>query len=471
MATYCLATLPQHAVVHVGEHLPLRSAVALSRTCKGFRDALPSILRRHDTSYATRLLMEPRIDETQLASIASWMRVYDARLVVCSPRAALGANACATVERWVALIRQFARLPAHWAPARWAEIDGAWTRNGPNDANPDCPARWLRLDLSPTYHPDTVLEASGGILPRTQFQTMVIETARLNRAFVTDDLVATLGNVHTLDLRYTGISDVSAFALGKSRTLHTLDVRGTKITDVGASALRNVRSLNVSETSVTDAAVLALAPGSVHTLDLSETGVTDVAAIALSESRALHTLSLRGTRITDVGVGALGSVRTLHTLDLCGTRVTDVGAAALGNSKIHTLNVFRTGITGVGAAALRNVHTLELPRLARIAAAEMRVQEIVRAQGHEATLLRTWVDATFTRVPFCEKSTGTNIRALYAAYVCADPPVHATTLSQISFAHMLREVYDFIGPRPILASPARHGARRLCYVYLLRSRQ
>ena len=423
--------------------------------------------------------MGPRIDETQLASMASWMQFYDITLVVCSPRA--------DVERWVALICQFARLHTHWAPARWAEIDGAWTRVG-QYKKPIFPARWLRLDLSPACHPDTLLGV--GTVPLTAFQKMAIETSRLNRACITDCVVWALRNVHTLDLRYTRISDAGALSLGESSTLHTLDLRGTEITDIGAARLRNVRILNLSETSVTDEAALALSLGSVHTLDLSETGVTDVGAVALSKSRTLHTLSLRGTMVTDVGAAALGTLRTLdlsetcitdvaavalgsaptlHTLDLCGTRITDIGAAALGAStKLHTLIVFRTSITAVGAAALRNasgvrtlkLHTLAPPHLARFATADAHGQHVARAPDDAPMLLRAWVYATYTRVPLCEKGTGTNLRALYAAYVRANPPVHVRMLSQVSFAHMLGGIH---APRPVL-----DRARRLRYVYPLR---
>jgi hypothetical protein len=431
------ATLPEHAFACIGAHLPLRSAMAFSRTCKRLRGAFPAILRRRDYSHTdahaerTRVTMGPRIDETQLATIASWTRFYDVTLVV-SP-GAFGADERA-MRRCVTLIRQFARCPAHWSPARWAEIGGAWTRTRPGNQSGDAetsltsfPARWLRLDLSPTYHPDTLIEASAGTLPRTQFQAMVIETSLLNRACVTDEVVAALGNVHALDLRYTDISYAAAM-LGK---VHTLDLRGTRITDSGAAALCNVRVLNLSETSVTDEAALLLALGSVHTLDLSETGVTDVGAAALSKSRKLHTLRLRGTRITDVGAASLGTASTIHTLDLSETRV-----------------------TAVGAAALRHVHTLTLPHLASADAPRAR---------EPPGLLRAWVDATCTRVPLCEKSAGIELRALYAAYVRADPPVHERMLGQVCFAHMLGEMYE---PRPVWAR-----GRRLRYVYLLRWRQ
>jgi hypothetical protein len=297
--------------------------------------------------------------------------------------------------------------------------------------------------LSPTFHPDKLVEVLGMGAEFPAFKANVVETSRLNRTCITDGVASTLRNVHTLDLRYTSVTDAGASALGASVTLHTLSLRGTMVTDIGAARLRNVRSLDLGETGVTDAVALELSLGGVQTLDLSETAVTDVGAVALSTSRALRTLSLRGTGITDVG------------------------AAALGNSKLHTLDVSRTGVTAVGAAALRGVRTLTVPD--------------VSPNAGETEMLRAWVDATFERVPLCErwaelecaplceKATGTDLRTIYAAYRRANPPVHERTLSQISFKHMLGEIH---APRPVLGTSRLVGAaaRRVRYVYPLRSR-
>jgi hypothetical protein len=208
-----------------------------------------------------------------------------------------------------------------------------------------------------------------------------------------------------------------------------------------------VRSLDLGETGVTDAAALELSLGGVQTLDLSDTAITDVGAVALSTSRALRTLNLRGTMVTDVG------------------------AAALGNSKLHTLDFSRTGITAVGSAALRGVRTLTVPDVSP------------NAGARETEMLRAWVDATYARVPLCErwadatqlvaplceKATGTDLRAIYEAYRRADPPVHERTLSQISFKHMLGEIHT---PRPVLGTSRLvvAAARRARHIYPLRSR-
>ena len=85
-----------------------------------------------------------------------------------------------------------------------------------------------------------------------------------------------LDSVHTLDLRSTQVTDVSA--LGR---VHTLDLRSTQVTDV--SALGSVHTLNLRNTQVIDVSAL----GNVHTLDLRDTQVTDVSALG-----NVHTLDL-----------------------------------------------------------------------------------------------------------------------------------------------------------------------------------
>jgi hypothetical protein len=48
---YCLSTPHEHALAYIGEHRPLRPAMALSWTCRRFHDAFPAILRRRESSY------------------------------------------------------------------------------------------------------------------------------------------------------------------------------------------------------------------------------------------------------------------------------------------------------------------------------------------------------------------------------------------------------------------------------------
>jgi len=94
----------------------------------------------------------------------------------------------------------------------------------------------------------------------------------------------------------------------QSRQLYALRCRP----DVARLLVANVHTLNLSYTPVVDVSAL----GRVHTLYLSCTSVVDVSALG-----RVHSLYLGGTPVVDVS--ALGRV---HSLYLGGTRVVDVSA-------------------------------------------------------------------------------------------------------------------------------------------------
>ena len=160
--------------------------------------------------------------------------------------------------------------------------------------------------------------------------------------------------VHTLDLSYTTVSDVSM--LGKVHTLnlsncykvtdvsalgnvHTLDLSGTKVSDV--SALKNVRELNLFGCyNVTNVSTL----GNVRKLILRDTNVINVSMLG-----NVQTLNLSHTKVRDVSM--LGNV---HTLVLNNTNVFDV--STLGN--VHELWLDNTNVTDV--SMLINVYELHL---------------------------------------------------------------------------------------------------------------
>jgi hypothetical protein len=94
-------------------------------------------------------------------------------------------------------------------------------------------------------------------------------------------------SLHTLDLSYADVCDVSALASCES--LHTLDLRTTQVSDV--SPLASCQAL--------------------HTLDLMFTRVSDVSALA--SCQALHTLNLTYTEVSDVSaLVASGSLRIVR---------------------------------------------------------------------------------------------------------------------------------------------------------------
>ena len=76
--------------------------------------------------------------------------------------------------------------------------------------------------------------------------------------------------------------------------------------------------------------------------------------------------------------------------------------------------------------------------------------------------LRTWVDASYTRIPLREKDTGTKLEAIYRAYTSATPPVHAKMLGRNKLAAMLSAVCPTIGPH-------RNTTNTIASLYLVRA--
>jgi hypothetical protein len=112
--------------------------------------------------------------------------------------------------------------------------------------------------------------------------------------------------LHTLDLRDTEVSDVTAIA--SCQSLHTLDLRDTEVSDVSALAsCQNLKDLNLSDTQVSDVSALASCQ-SLRMLDLWATRVSDVSALASCQS--LHTLDLSSTCVSEVCL-------RLHRAGLC----------------------------------------------------------------------------------------------------------------------------------------------------------
>jgi Leucine-rich repeat (LRR) protein len=129
-------------------------------------------------------------------------------------------------------------------------------------------------------------------------------------------------HLHTMDLSYAGVNDVSA--LESCQNLHTLDLRCTLVSDVFALAsCKSLHTLDLTNTQVSDVTALASCQ-SLHTLNLEETQVSDVSALASCQN--LHTLYLASTRVSDVS--ALASCQNLDTLNLTRTQVSDVSALA-----------------------------------------------------------------------------------------------------------------------------------------------
>ena len=90
-----------------------------------------------------------------------------------------------------------------------------------------------------------------------------------------------------------------------------------------------------------------------------------------------------------------------------------------------------------------------------------RLQRLAPTGESAQARLRAWVESKYTHVPLREKSSGTKLEALHAAYTAASPPVHQRPLGKIKLAQMLSAVYPGIGPH-------RNSDNTVSGIYLLR---
>ena len=63
-----------------------------------------------------------------------------------------------------------------------------------------------------------------------------------------------------------------------------------------------------------------------------------------------------------------------------------------------------------------------------------------------SSLLRSWFEANYTRIPLREKDAIIKLEALYSSHTSATPPVHQKLLGKIKFAQMMGATYQNIGP-------------------------
>ena len=162
-----------------------------------------------------------------------------------------------------------------------------------------------------------------------------------------------LGNVHTLDLERTHITDEGVKYLGK---VHTLNLSGcNKITDEGVKYLGKVHILNISHCDfITDEGVKFL--GNCHTLNVCGLDITEKSIKYLSNCDTLHLgrcgklpngmyALFRGFGVnyypecTTINDNDLKYISTCATIHLRGcSNITNIGISHLGN--IETLKLY-----------------------------------------------------------------------------------------------------------------------------------
>ncbi|HSA76192.1 MAG TPA: hypothetical protein VLE02_01485 [Nitrosarchaeum sp.] len=210
--------------------------------------------------------------------------------------------------------------------------------------------------------------------------------------------VSTLGNVYNLNLRSTSVVDVSAL-----RGVRILDLSNTKVEDV--SALGNVHTLNLSDTMVSDVSAL----GKVHTLDLSWTKVVDVTN--LSE---VYNLSLKNTKVVDVS--ALGKIKCAIKNCICEQHNPN-------HTAVHILNLSCTGVTDV--SALHNVYDLDL--------SHTKIKDVT---GFEKVYSLSLEHSLVTDISPLAKVRCNFTRCNYATYNLAHTHIHKLNLKSTGVEHV-----------------------------------
>jgi hypothetical protein len=155
------------------------------------------------------------------------------------------------------------------------------------------------------------------------------------------------------------LTDAGVAALKELHGLQRITIRAPKVTDQGVAFLPlgpDLWTLQLSETSISDAALQRLAAGApgLRFVHLSRTKVADAGLVHLQSLHQLSHLDLSGTAITDAGLPAIARVASLNLLDLSNTAVTDEGVALLVSlPNLDILELSGTQVTDRAIEALK----------------------------------------------------------------------------------------------------------------------
>ena len=203
-----------------------------------------------------------------------------------------------------------------------------------------------------------------GVSDLTQIATLTaLTTLNLNRTRVSDlTPIAALTAITTLELSGTGVTDLRPIATLTALTM--LNLWETKVTDLSPiAALTALTKLYLRGPGVTDLTPIA-ALTALTWLDLGGPGVTDLTPIAALT--ALTTLRLIGTGVTDLT--PLAALTALTTLDLDGTKVTDLRPLLRLEKLASAPDVFKSGDHLSGGLSFTNTQACQDPSIAAIAA-------------------------------------------------------------------------------------------------------
>lgn len=188
------------------------------------------------------------------------------------------------------------------------------------------------------------------------------------------------GNVVTVDLRASWISDGELAELAKLPTMRALDLSMTRVTDAGLRHLRaasGLEDVNLYYAELITDEGLGAARGwpRLKRLNLRGTKASDNALEYLSATPDLEWLDLGFSQITDSGLYRLGGLSKLTTLVLGGNKLTETGLAAisglpglerldLGGKQRTDSGLWSVSISEAGAEVLGRMTGLKELRLA-----------------------------------------------------------------------------------------------------------
>jgi Leucine-rich repeat (LRR) protein len=208
------------------------------------------------------------------------------------------------------------------------------------------------------------------------------------------------GQIVSLDLRASWVSDSGLADLAALPSLSRLDLSLTRITDHGLEQLKNVpgitdlnlryaelitdaglatvkrwkhlKRLNVRGTKVTDTTLQHLSGVvSLESLDIGYAQITDVGLDLLTSLPNLKELTIGGNKLTDVGLQPLRQLTGLTYLDLSGSQRTDSG--------LWSVSLSEPGLDAV--ATLRNLRRLRLNGTAVSARGLDRIKGLAKLEG------------------------------------------------------------------------------------------
>ncbi len=167
-----------------------------------------------------------------------------------------------------------------------------------------------------------------------------------------------LSLLRNLDLSYNQLSGEGFVHLGKLKNLESLTLRRTELDGSGLAALKELsglKELEISYNKIDDAGLANVKDlTQLESLVLSSNRFTDVGLEHLQGLTNLRNLQLGSNRIAGDGLIHLKQLRKLQTLSVSSTEVNDVGLAHHEHlTRLAKLNIYATSVTEQAVAKLR----------------------------------------------------------------------------------------------------------------------